>query len=183
MVVFVPDDDTVANCCYGLQTGYQLLYLVDVCLVRQYGLSGGGYIGICNPFHLVISDGICAFVAEAEEYLALFLPYPLHLTAEHVLVVDAVQLQQSPAVVSYFSDIVVAAGPDHAFRVAKDRGQSGDARCVDNAPLCVVIVEQAFKVGHVHRSVSTRDDVEVLVMCLVLGGSEIANEGYALGVC
>ena len=52
---------------------------------------------------------------------------------------------------------------------------------MDNAPRCLVVVEQTLEVGHVDRTVGGGHDVEVLVVGLVLRGWEVMEEGNALG--
>ena len=130
--------------------------------------------------HVVVDYGIYLVIADLEEYVAVFLPYPLHLALESVLKIDTVQLKPSLFVDTHIADVVIATCPDDILGTSEYRRDTGDAWGVYNAPVGVVVVEQSLKVGHIYRSVVTCDDIEVMVMCMIAGCGEVLDVGNAL---
>ena len=184
----VDDDQSLVGGGQGLESVLQVLHLVHVALnaadvgetALWQSLSG-------SPYHAVSGDFVYLLVADEEVYAAVALPYPLHFAVYVPVLVDGVQSEHAAFVGFYVSDVVVATGPDDVFGVAEYGGDAGDARCMYDAPRGVVVVEQTFEVGYVDGAVVARDDVEILVVCLVVGRAIVAQMGDAeqffLGPC
>ena len=160
-----------------------MLHLIDMRLVHKYGEALLGQFLSGSPLHIVVYNSVYSFVTDLEVDAPFFLPYPLHLALEGLLLVDAEQTQTPLFIGLDVAYIVVTARPDDATAVTKDGSDAGNSRCVDNIPLCIVIVEQSLEIGYIDRSVRTCDDVEILVMSLIFSSTEIPNEGDSLCPC
>ena len=51
---------------------------------------------------------------------------------------------------------------------------------MDDAPFCIVVIEQSLEVGYIDKSLVICSDVKVSVMSLILTGTEVAQEGNTL---
>ena len=106
-----------------------------------------------------------------------------HLAAEQVSACHSLQRNLAIGLFHHLSEIVVSAYPDGVVGGSVDHGDTCDSRCMDNAPFGIVVVEQAFEIGHEHIAIFVNLDIVVGVVGVVILHREIADEGDTLPPC
>src|SRR5574344_931255 len=77
------------------------------------------------------------------------------------------QLQHTPCVRTQISKYIVSAYPYTSFTVFDQGCTTCNPRCMDNPPLCLVVIQDTFEIGDKHTSVIITHDIEITIMGFV----------------
>ena len=136
----------------------QFLFLVPCFVLQQL---------FCHLVNGVVFHLIGFAIRHAERQDAIHLLQLTHFTSL-VLDIYGMKAQHTFMIIFQVSQVVIATSPDAIILVAIERGDTCDAWRVDDVPVGLVVIEQAFEVGYIDNTVFGCIDVIVDIMRLIV---------------
>ena len=102
------------------------------------------------------------------------------LTSKLAFPSNLLQVQFTISTLSQTGQIIQSTHPERILTVAIDHCGTSEFRCMDNAPLGTVVIEQSIKVTHEHRTVLSNLNVEVDVVASILCRRIVPDQGKTL---
>ena len=103
-----------------------------------------------------------------------------HHALEVAFLYGIMKFQFSVFIAFQIAQIVVTASPYLPILITIQGCDTCDAGRMNDAPFCIVVIEQSFEVCHIDKALVIGGDIEVTVMSLIFVGSEVAQERKAL---
>ena len=90
---------------------------------------------------LIVFDFIDVSVVDEKIQRIVFLfPYFLYFSSESALLSNGLEIQLTITLSLYLTKIVIATSPNFIVPILINHSDAGDARCVDYAPLHIIII-------------------------------------------